>query len=142
MQAVFHLVYFSHASEDIAFSDIQNILQNSRAYNAAIDVTGLLIFRDGHFVQLLEGCEKDVKEVLGKILLDKRNHGLRVLAQFSTDERFFEDWSMAYVDGDISVNETEELVKLCDEAAKQGLCAKKKLIQFLHRFRDSSPNLS
>lgn len=139
--SVFHLIYISHAIGDIGFSDIQDILQCSRDNNFQLQVTGLLIFRDGYFVQLLEGTESTVKQILGKILLDERNHDLRVLAEFSSEERFFEEWSMAYVDGDISVNETAALVQLCEEASKKGACAKQKLIHFLHGFKNSSPVL-
>ncbi|KYG69559.1 hypothetical protein AZI87_10310 [Bdellovibrio bacteriovorus] len=137
MGPVFQLVYLSQAAEDISYSDIQDILEVSRINNEMEEVTGVLIFRDGYFLQLLEGREQDVKKVLSKILMDDRNHTIRVLIETTAAERLFEKWSMAFYDGDISHNETADLVELfntCLTGSRRTV-----IIPMLKKFQASAP---
>ncbi|KHD89852.1 MAG: hypothetical protein OM95_01985 [Bdellovibrio sp. ArHS] len=137
MGPVFQLVYLSQAAEDISYSDIQDILEVSRNNNKMDEVTGVLIFRDGHFLQLLEGREQDVKKVLSKILMDDRNHSIRVLIETTTEARLFSNWTMAFYDGDISSNETEDLIELFDTCLKGN--RRTMIIPMLKKFQASAP---
>lgn len=141
MSSVFHLVYVSHAVEDISYTDIRNILEVSRKNNAQENITGLLVFREGFFLQLLEGTENAVKQVLGNIMMDDRNHSLRVLIE-TNGERLFGDWSMAYLDGDISSNETEELIEFFEVCLQAGANQRALIMPILRKFRASAPALT
>ncbi len=112
MSKVFHLVYISKAAEDLSYTDIREILESSRRNNARLGLTGLLIFRDGYFLQLLEGQELAVRGVLERICEDDRNYSVKVLIETQSNKRLFEDWSMAFHDGDIATNSSEQLEKL------------------------------
>ncbi len=142
MTPVFHLVYISHAAEDISYTDIRDILSVSRKNNAQENVTGLLIFREGYFLQLLEGSETAVKKILGQIMMDDRNHSLRVLIEAEGEQRLFEDWQMAFIDGDISSNETTELVEFFDTCLNAGAHQRTLIMPILRKFRASAPTLS
>ncbi len=141
MKSVFHLVYISQAVDDISYTDIREILEVSRKNNALESITGVLVFRDGYFLQVLEGTEKAVKNVLGKIMMDERNYSLRVLIEANGEERLFEDWSMAFLDGDISSNSTIELIDLFDTCLKGGVGHRTLILPFLRKFRASAPAL-
>lgn len=141
MDGVFHLVYISQAAEDISYTDILDILEVSRRNNTADGVTGLLIFRDGFFLQLLEGTENNVKKVLSKILMDDRNFSVRVLTETQSDDRLFKEWSMAFYDGDISSNATKDLVDLFDLCLARNPDQKSMIVPMLRQFRASAPEL-
>ncbi|WP_295905308.1 BLUF domain-containing protein [uncultured Bdellovibrio sp.] len=141
MNPIFHLVYISEAAEDISYTDIHDILEVSRRNNSQEAITGLLIFRDGHFLQLLEGDEKSVRKVLGKILLDDRNYSLRVLIEAEGDQRLFPNWTMAFYDGDVSPNSTEDLINLFDACLDGGASRRSLIMPMLHQFRASAPEL-
>jgi hypothetical protein len=142
MTPLFHLVYISHAVEDISYTDIRDILNVSRKNNAQENVTGLLIFREGFFLQLLEGSESAVKNILGKIMMDDRNHSLRVLIETEGDQRLFADWQMAFLDGDISSNETADLIDFFDVCLKAGAHQRALVMPMLRKFRASAPLLT
>jgi hypothetical protein len=142
MTPLFHLVYISHAAEDISYTDIREILSVSRKNNAQENITGLLIFREGFFLQLLEGSETAVKNILGKIMMDDRNHSLRVLIETDGDQRLFQDWQMAFLDGDISSNETADLVGFFDVCLKAGAHQRTLIMPMLRKFRASAPLLT
>ncbi|HWU42252.1 MAG TPA: BLUF domain-containing protein [Bdellovibrio sp.] len=113
MPKIFQLVYLSTAVEDISYTDIQDILEESRRHNAENNITGVLIFREGFFLQALEGTQAAVQSLVKKIKEDDRHFSLRVLAEGENDNRVFEKHPMVFLDGDIEANLTAELIDLC-----------------------------
>ena len=141
MSKVFHLVYISKAHDDLSYTDVHTILNTSRTYNAFHEISGLLVLRDGYFMQLLEGPEDRIKFLLGKIMMDKRNHDLKVLLETQSDKRLFQDWSMAFVDGDLSHNATPYLVNLYEVLLAQNNSKKDLIMLALRAFQASAPTL-
>lgn len=141
MSSVFHLVYISEAVADISYTDIRNILEVSRRRNLEDEITGLLIFRDGYFLQLLEGPESKVRTTLGRILQDERNYSLRLLLETGGPDRLFKDWTMAFYDGDISNNATQDLITLFDACLDGGDHRRSLIMPMLRQFRASAPEL-
>ncbi|NUN05115.1 MAG: BLUF domain-containing protein [Bdellovibrio sp.] len=141
MSTVFHLVYISQAVTDISYTDIRAILEVSRCRNLEDEITGVLIFRDGYFLQLLEGDEKKVRATLGRILQDERNYSLRLLIETLGPERLFKDWTMAFYDADISSNETQDLITLFDACLDGGDHKRSLIMPMLRQFRASAPEL-
>ena len=96
MNKTFCLVYASSASKHLSEDELEAILETSRMNNARIDVTGMLLYADGNFLQILEGDKTQVETLYDKITQDARHHSaLRILSRFS-DERNFAEWSMGY----------------------------------------------
>lgn len=128
---IFRLMYASKAAEDICYSDLQAILQVSRTQNLEREITGILIFRDGLFLQLLEGKKTQVKEVLGKIVQDSRHSHLKVLCESSADRRLFKNWPMAYMDGDIDEENQDVLQTVFSDVFLSQAADAKNLIEEL-----------
>jgi hypothetical protein len=100
IDTVHRLVYYSrnrlaHFDERGA-ADIAQILETSRINNAAVGVTGALMFNAGYFAQVLEGPQEAVEATFERIQQDQR-HGDVSLMSFEPAERTFADWSMAFV---------------------------------------------
>lgn len=102
MKEIFRLVYISEAHHEVCYTDLENILFSARNRNSKLDITGILIHRDDFFIQLLEGPEAHVKEVLSLIIKDRRHKNLRVIKEWtSTQPRYFDKWAMSFIDGDL-----------------------------------------
>jgi hypothetical protein len=95
---VHSLVYVSSATELFSRSELDDILAASRRNNAAAGVTGMLLYKDGNLMQVLEGDEAAVRDTYARIALDPRHRGLMVLLEQAVQERQFEDWTMAFRD--------------------------------------------
>ncbi|HSM42684.1 MAG TPA: BLUF domain-containing protein, partial [Afifellaceae bacterium] len=54
------LVYVSAAHHLMGDDELTEILETSRARNAAAGITGMLLYKDGSFMQLLEGAKTNV----------------------------------------------------------------------------------
>jgi hypothetical protein len=90
------LVYSSSATRPFDERELAELLAVSRARNGASDITGMLLYRRGEFVQILEGPRSDVEELMEKIGRDPRHHDVRVLIEEPLHERRFAEWTMGY----------------------------------------------
>lgn len=90
------LVYISSMSRPLAAPDLHEILRLSRANNTRDDITGLLLYQDGTFIQTLEGPDAAVDRLYRKIRVDPRHTGVRTLFRSPLDSRIFTGWSMGF----------------------------------------------
>ena len=89
------LLYVSNTSRNVAAEELDAILAVSRINNAALDVTGLLLFIDGGFLQILEGEERTVRELYARIAVDRRHWEARLMLDCESP-RAFTGWSMGF----------------------------------------------
>lgn len=101
---LYRLVYYSQnmivGLDEEVQETIDQILRTSRRNNAAVAVTGALMFTDGFFAQILEGSRVEVEQIFERIQLDERHSDVRLLAFEPTETRMFNAWSMAFVGAD------------------------------------------
>jgi hypothetical protein len=93
---VLSMAYLSSASYEHSDDDLANLLLHSRANNARNGLTGMLLFRDGQFLQILEGPEDAVRDRYARIAADPRHHGVHKLMDTAVTERQFPQWTMGY----------------------------------------------
>ncbi|MDQ8203364.1 BLUF domain-containing protein [Pelagicoccus sp. SDUM812003] len=87
--------YVSSACEQVDESMLDELMKGSRERNERRGVTGLLLYSDGSFMQILEGPPRSVISLLHRIEEDPRHRKVQRLLRRRTNERFFGDWSMA-----------------------------------------------
>ena len=100
MEAIHQIVYGSRVAEPFAKEQLLGLLEQSRRKNQEKRLSGLLLYRDGQFLQVLEGPEKPVKELFAKIRQDPRHHEIEVYFEGQVAGRMFPDWSMGFRDLD------------------------------------------
>src|SRR5690348_2303117 len=88
------LLYVSNTAYEFGLGDLDNVLTASRRNNAMLGITGLLLFIDGGFLQILEGEERAVRELYTRITSDPRHRNARVMLDREVPVRAFPDWSM------------------------------------------------
>jgi hypothetical protein len=90
------LVYCSVAIRPFESSDIVDLLTISRKNNEKFRITGMLLYIDETFFQVLEGDETILHDLYKKIELDKRHTNVAKLIEEPIDKRTFSSWSMGY----------------------------------------------
>ena len=93
---MFSLVYVSSAVRPFSSSELVYLLTQCRTNNTQRGITGMLLYKDGNFMQALEGDELAVRDLHRKIARDPRHRGLLTLLQRTFTERQFPDWSMGF----------------------------------------------
>jgi hypothetical protein len=90
------LVYVSTASHPLVQQEIDHLLDRARARNTQEQVTGVLLYSHGNFMQYLEGPADGIGIVYRAIKADRLHHGIIELLDEAITEREFSDWSMAF----------------------------------------------
>lgn len=95
---MFFLTYVSTANQHLSKDDLNELLAQCRENNARLGITGMLLYKEGNFMQALEGEEGAVRSLYAKIARDPRHRGEMILQQGITKERQFPGWSMGFRD--------------------------------------------
>lgn len=91
------LLYLSNPKPELRKRDLDEILEKSRQNNPATEISGLLIFADGVFIQVLEGFAEQVHGLFEKICDDSRHEDVEIIAEYAVKDRLFAKWSMAFI---------------------------------------------
>jgi hypothetical protein len=111
---MFSLVYVSAAVTWFSARELRALLDQCRHSNAELGITGMLLYKDGNFMQALEGEERTVLALEARIAADRRHQGMVTLHSGHTAQRQFSDWTMGFFDlnapaGDLPAGYTEFL---------------------------------
>ena len=90
------LLYASRAI-DTNPEAIDAILAQSRQYNPASGITGILCYGGGIFLQAIEGGRNAISELYGHIQKDTRHKDVVILQYEEITERRFSGWTMGQV---------------------------------------------
>lgn len=93
---VFYTVYSSAASHALSDEELNDILVASRRNNYRDNVTGLLLYVEGNFFQVLEGKQDNVEALYERILRDPRHSRVVQLVSGYHPTRQFPNWTMAF----------------------------------------------
>ena len=91
-----YIVYMSAAVRPFTDEELKVLLLQSQVNNAKNNLTGMLLYCEGSFVQVLEGDGKDLNSTYQKILEDPRHKGIIEIAQGTIEKRNFPKWSMGF----------------------------------------------
>lgn len=92
----FQLCYASSAQRGLSRADLLALLNEARQFNAAHGITGLLLFQDGHFLQVLEGDPEPVRALFKRIAKDERHKDVALIFEELVSQREYPDWSMGF----------------------------------------------
>lgn len=90
------VIYISSAKSDFSDADLAALLKQSREKNARLDITGMLLYKNGNIIQVLEGPDDAVHQLIKTIQADDRQHGVIQLLERQIEQRQFPDWTMGF----------------------------------------------
>lgn len=89
------VIYTSHAARGFTDEDLAEVLTVSRANNIKWHLSGMLLSRDGSFLQVLEGPVWPMARTLARIEADPRHGQMTILCDQQVEARVFGEWTMA-----------------------------------------------
>lgn len=90
------LTYISQATKPFSTDDLLTLLQNCRQTNTLNGLTGVLLYHNECFLQVLEGDEDKVNKTYAAIKKDRRHKNVTEMEREIITERQFADWSMGF----------------------------------------------
>ncbi|MBK8232007.1 MAG: BLUF domain-containing protein [Candidatus Eisenbacteria bacterium] len=91
---LYYIVYVSTATRLLGEAELRELLRKAQVANAERDITGLLLYHDGDFIQTLEGPRDAVETLFAKIAGDPRHRRVIRLMHGPLAKRQFPNWSM------------------------------------------------
>ncbi len=95
-----HIAYVSHSRTPPDEKFLSEILEVSLRNNDRDGITGVLMYHNELFFQILEGEDRVVKQCFNRILNDPRHSGISTTLDEAVGARAFPDWLMGYVGPD------------------------------------------
>jgi hypothetical protein len=96
MPSLIHIIYASVETQAFSSAQLTELLQEARVKNEDLHLTGMLLYSDGNFFQVLEGEPDSVDGMYKKLHLDKRHQQLTLIVREPIAKRYFADWSMGF----------------------------------------------
>lgn len=90
------LVYASTATQPLRDEELTALLAVCRENNARTHLSGMLAYRDGRFLQVIEGPTSAVRELMTTLSTDPRHTAIRIMFEEPITERQFAEWTMAF----------------------------------------------
>jgi class 3 adenylate cyclase len=107
------ITYISRISQPLSAKEIETIKINSSQNNMQINITGLLVYFEKLFFQIIEGDDKEVDQLYQKIKKDPRHSDiLRLKTEDGINERLFPSWSMKTINLDNNVDDLLRPIKI------------------------------
>jgi hypothetical protein len=102
LMSLIRLVYASESRLVAAerHDQLGRIVASARHHNDQNHVTGYLLATSAAFAQVLEGAQANIAETYGRIVVDPRHSGVRLLSEETIAERAFSRWSMGLAEHD------------------------------------------
>lgn len=95
--ALHRVVYMSTAIGVLRAEELDRIYLRAKSANAGADITGLMLFYEGTFLQVLEGPAAGVTSLMEKIRRDRRHSNLVVLESGPVAGRSFAQSAMHFI---------------------------------------------
>ena len=90
------IIYLSSVSKDLTNEEVHNLLLLSKINNKKNNISGLLLFIDGNFIQVLEGDKDTINDLFQKIEKDTRHKNVTKVIEDTIESRQFENWDMGF----------------------------------------------
>jgi hypothetical protein len=93
----YQIIYVSESSMPMQLDALEDLLEEAQAGNAEDGITGALVYVEQRFLQILEGDQDTVLDLMARIRRDVRHESVTILQQRDIPAAVFGGWTMAYV---------------------------------------------
>lgn len=90
------ICYISDSIQDESMKNLENLYLKASANNSKNNITGILVYIDRNFLQVLEGEEKTVDKTFKIISTDTRHKNIFNIIDTTIEQRIFEDYNFGF----------------------------------------------
>lgn len=118
-------------SEENINNVLADIIISSKINNFEYDITGLLFYHNGRFVQVLEGDRDSLEGLMSILEKDDRHEDIQRIIDQSIKKRGFKEWSMDSLNlSEDATVDPDELIRIQDAYKKHLLIDSRLLVEF------------
>tara|TARA_R110000868_G_scaffold404071_2_gene681910 strand:+ start:600 stop:1004 length:405 start_codon:yes stop_codon:yes gene_type:complete len=90
------ICYISDSRLNNSLNAFDSLTLKAKKNNATNNITGLLVYKNNNFLQVLEGKHETVDAVFNKISLDNRHHNIFKIIDTTIEQRFFGEYNFGF----------------------------------------------
>ncbi len=90
------ITYVSSAVQQFRDATLLDLVEQCQGNNTRLGVTGVLVYSDGNFMQVIEGPDLVTHALYYRIRRDDRHRDVTTVHMQALEGREFQGWSMAY----------------------------------------------
>ncbi len=121
------LSYLSEAVSDMSFLGLMRLLESARAFNQTNGITGILLYDNQQFGQIIEGERANIMKVWKRIQEDKRHHRIELLEIREISEHSYPDWLLRFYGGETLTRDYPALAEMVGGMDKHSLALMNKM---------------
>ena len=121
------LSYLSEAVSDMSFLGLMRLLESARAFNQQNGISGILLYDNQQFGQIIEGERASVMKAWKRIQEDKRHHRIELLEIREISERSYPDWLLRFYGGETLTRDYPALAEMVGGMDKHSLALMNKM---------------
>ncbi len=96
MKTLIHIIYASIANVNFDDNQLIELLTKAREKNLHLNVTGMLLYCDCNFFQVIEGEELTIQTLFESIKKDHRHKNVTKIVEEPIQSRSFAKWTMGF----------------------------------------------
>lgn len=93
---MYQLIYISSATKSLARAEFLELVAQSQSNNDAVGITGILMYKDGNFMQVMEGDQELIAKLYSTIKVDPRHTLVSIIQEGPISLREYPGWSSSY----------------------------------------------
>ncbi|WP_242202278.1 BLUF domain-containing protein [Aestuariivivens insulae] len=90
------ICYISDSTKPETLADLEALYLQAKANNHKYNITGILIYKNQNFLQVLEGEENAVNQTYIRISKDIRHKNIFEIINTNIEERIFQDYNFGF----------------------------------------------
>ena len=132
------IVYISAATSDFREDDLDAMLATARRNNGASGITGMLLYAEGAFIQVLEGETEALDTTMERIRRNPLHRHILEIHRAEISERSFSGWAMGCRKGKPAEGEGEFWLSAENLQARISPSAGREVLALLRQFYTSA----
>ena len=96
MTQTIHTIYTSVIAPSFSEKELEPLLQMAREKNERLGLSGMLLYSERSFFQVLEGPDETVDSLFQKIASDSRHMRVTRIIREPISKKYFDDWTMGF----------------------------------------------
>ncbi len=97
---MYQLIYISSATHHISKAEFEELAAHAQKKNAELGITGTLAFKDGNFMQVIEGEQESIALLFAQIKGDPRHTLVSIIQEGSISAREYSGWISSFYDSE------------------------------------------
>jgi len=89
-------LYF-YISEVVAVNQLSKIVALGRKNNAANNITGVISYNNGYYLQVIEGDNEAIAQLHYNLFKDNRHKNIQTILDINVNHRYFSHWGLKLV---------------------------------------------